>query len=99
MGTTKRRSRNEHHKRFAEIRNRTQQAFQTFVSFYLLNKMSRNVGIVWLVQFSKYLESFSMIRSGIRYIVLGRTNPTCRLVQKKNQVSHSTCLRKNQLHK
>jgi len=30
--------------------------------------MSRNVGIKLLVQFSKYLESFSMMRSGIRYI-------------------------------
>ena len=40
----------------------------TFVSFYLLNKMLRNVGIILLVQFSKHLETFSMIWSGIRYI-------------------------------
>src|SRR6218665_2662826 len=65
MRTTKCRSRNEHHKRLAEIRKRTQQSLQTFVSFYLLNKMSRNVGIILLVQFSKYLESFSMMRSDI----------------------------------
>src|SRR6218665_3586947 len=68
MGTTKRRSSNEHHKRLAEIDNRTQQSLQTFVSFYLLNKMLRNVGIILLVEFSKYLESFSMIWSGTRYI-------------------------------
>jgi len=73
MWTTKRRSHNEHHKRLAEIWNRTQQSLQTFlwfVSFYLLNKMLRNVGIILLVQFSIYLESFSMIWSGIdlRYI-------------------------------
>ena len=49
MWTTKRRTRNEHHKRLAEIRNRTQQSLQTFVSFYLLNKMLRNVGIILLV--------------------------------------------------
>ena len=65
MSTTKRRSRNEHHKRLAEIRNRTQQSLHTFGSFYLLNKMWRNVGIILLVQFSKYLERFSMIWSGI----------------------------------
>src|SRR6218665_2767860 len=65
---TKRRSRNEHHKRLAEIRNRTQQSLQTCVSFYLLNKMLRNVGIILLVQFAKYLESFRMISSVIRYI-------------------------------
>jgi len=68
MWMTKRRSRNEHHKRLAEIRNRRQQSLQTFVSFYLLNKMLLNVGIVLLIQFSKYLESFSIIWSGIRYI-------------------------------
>src|SRR6218665_3399971 len=68
MLTTNHRSRNEHHKRLAEIRNRTQQSLQTFVSFYLRNKRSQNVGIIFVVQFSKYLESFSMIRSGIRYI-------------------------------
>src|SRR6218665_1875728 len=61
MSTTKRRSHNEHHKRLAEMRNRTQQSLQTFVSFYLLNKMLWNVGIILLVQFSEYLESFSMI--------------------------------------
>src|SRR6218665_2049938 len=58
-GTTKCRSRNEHQKRLAEIRNCTQQSIQIFVSFYLLNKMLRNVGIIlWfiLVQFSKDLE-------------------------------------------
>jgi len=33
-----------------------------------MNKMLRNVGIILLVQFSKYLESFSMIWRGIRYI-------------------------------
>ena len=71
MWTTKRRSCNEHRKRLAEIRNRTQQSLQTFVSFYLLNKMLRNVGIILLVQFSKYLESFSMIWSGIRYKQFG----------------------------
>ena len=65
---TKRRSRNEHHKRLSEIRNRTQQSLQTFISLYLLTKMLRNVGIILLVQFSKYLESFSMTWSGIRYI-------------------------------
>jgi len=37
--------------------------------------MSRNVGIVWLVQFSKYLESFSMIRSGIRLSSLEEQTP------------------------
>ena len=68
MWTTKRRCRNEHHKRLAEIRNRSQQSLQTFVSFYLLNKMSWNIRIILLVQFSKYLESFSIIQSGIRYI-------------------------------
>jgi len=68
MWTTKRRSRNEHHKRLAEICNRTQQSLQTFASFYLLSKMLWNGGIILLVQFSKYLESLSMIRSGIRYI-------------------------------
>jgi len=41
---------------------------QTLVSFNLLNKMSRNVRLILLVHFSKHLESFSMIRSGIRYI-------------------------------
>jgi len=47
--------------RLAEIRNRTQQSPQTFVSFYLLNKMLQNIGIILLVQFSEYLESFSRI--------------------------------------
>ena len=32
------------------------------IFFYLLNKMLRNVGIILLVQLSKYLESFSMIK-------------------------------------
>ncbi len=41
---------------------------QTLISFYLLNKMLRYVGIILLVEFSKYLERFSMIWSGIRYI-------------------------------
>ena len=68
MWTTKRRSRNKDHKSLAEIRNRTQLSLQTFVSFYLLNKMLRNVGLVLLVQFSEHLESFSRIWSGIRYI-------------------------------
>jgi len=68
MWTTKRRSRNKHHKRLGEIRNRTQQSLQTFVSFYLLNKMLRSAGIILLVQFSEYLENFSMIWSGIRNI-------------------------------
>jgi len=68
MWTTKHWSHNEHHKRLAEIRNRTQQPLQTSVSFYLLNKMLRNVGIILLFQFSEYLESLSMIWSGIRYI-------------------------------
>jgi len=53
MLTTKRRSRNEHHKKLAEIRNRTKQSLQTFVSFYLLNKMLRNGGIILLVQFKE----------------------------------------------
>jgi len=30
-----------------------------------MNKMLQNVGIILLVQFSKYLKSFSMIRSGV----------------------------------
>jgi len=83
MWTTKRRSRNEHHRRLAEIRNRTQQSLQTCVSFYLLNKMLRNVGIILVVQFSDYLESFSMIWSDIRYIwhkqfgLLFTTEPSC----------------------
>jgi len=34
---------------------------QTLVSFYLLNKMLQRVGIILLVEFSKYLESFSMV--------------------------------------
>ena len=33
--TTKRRSRNEHHKRLAEICNRSQQSLQIFASFYI----------------------------------------------------------------
>ena len=33
MWTTKHRNRNEHHKRLAEIRNRTQQSLQTFCIF------------------------------------------------------------------
>ena len=68
MWATKRRSRNKRHKRLSEIRNCTQQSLQTFLSFYLLNKMLQNVGIIVLVQFSRYRESFSMIWSGIKYI-------------------------------
>src|SRR6218665_3226362 len=34
---------------------------QTLISFYLLNKMLQCVGIVFLVEFSKYLESFSIM--------------------------------------
>ena len=70
MWMTMRRIRNKHHKRLAEIHNRrpTQQSLQTFLSFYLPNKMLQNVGIILLVQFYKYLESFSMIWSGTRYI-------------------------------
>jgi len=34
---------------------------QTLISFYLLNKTLRCVGIVLLVELSKYLESFSVI--------------------------------------
>jgi len=33
---------------------------QTFISFYLLNTMLKYVGIILLVEFLKYLESFSM---------------------------------------
>jgi len=33
----------------------------TFIYFYLLNKMLRCVGIILLVELSKYLELFSMI--------------------------------------
>jgi len=39
---------------------------QTLVSFYLLNKMLRYVGIILLVEFSKYLESFSRSYDMIR---------------------------------
>ena len=56
------------HNRLAEIGTRMQLSVQTLVSFYLLNKLLRCVGIILLVEFSKYLESFSMIWSGIRYI-------------------------------
>jgi len=31
------------------------------MSFYVLNKMLRHVGIIFLVELSKYLESFIMI--------------------------------------
>jgi len=34
---------------------------QALISFYLLNKMLLHVGIIFLVEFYKYLESFSMI--------------------------------------
>jgi len=34
---------------------------QTLLSFYILNKMLQCVGIILMVEFSKYLESFSMI--------------------------------------
>jgi len=34
---------------------------QTLISFYLLSDMLRCVGIIVLVEFSKYLESFSVI--------------------------------------
>ena len=70
MWTTKRRSRSGHYNILAEIPTRrpTQQSVQTTVSFYLLNKILRYVGIVLLVAFSVYLESFSMVWSGIRYI-------------------------------
>jgi len=34
---------------------------QTLVSFYLLNKMLRLVGIILLVGLSKYLESFVLL--------------------------------------
>ena len=50
-----------HHNRLAEIGMRTQQSVQTLIAFYLLNKMLRCVGIIILVEFSIYLESFSMI--------------------------------------
>jgi len=66
--TTKRQNRNGHHNKLAEIGTRTQQSVQTFISFCLLNKVLRFLGIVMLVEFSKYLGSFSMIWSGIRYI-------------------------------
>ena len=51
-----------------KIRTRTQQSVQTLVSFYLLNKVLRCIGVILLVEFSKYPESFSMIWSGITYI-------------------------------
>jgi len=38
---------------------------KALVSFYLLNKMLRYVEIILIVQFSKYLESFSTIWTGI----------------------------------
>jgi len=34
---------------------------QTLVSFYPLNKISQYIGTILLVEFSKYLESFSMV--------------------------------------
>jgi len=36
---------------------------QILISFYLLSKMLRYVGIIMLVEFSKHLESFSSIWS------------------------------------
>jgi len=39
--------------RLPEIRNRAQQSVQTLVSFDLLNKMLRYVGIILPVEFSK----------------------------------------------
>jgi len=54
--------------KFAIVRN---SHFKHLYIFIYLKKMSRNVGNILLVQFSKYLESFSMIWSGIiRYIWL-----------------------------
>ena len=41
--------------------------FKKLISFYLLKKMLRYVGILFLVEFSKYLESFIMIWPRIRY--------------------------------
>src|SRR6218665_3146621 len=41
---------------------------QTLISFYLLRKLLRYVGIVLLVEFFKHLERFSMISSGVRYL-------------------------------
>ena len=59
---------NEHHNRLAEICNCTQQSVTSTIRIFLsTGKMLRNVWITLLVQFSKYLESFSMIWSGIRY--------------------------------
>jgi len=40
---------------------------QTLISFYQLNEMLRCVGIIFLVEFAKCLESFSVIWSGTRY--------------------------------
>jgi len=66
---TKRRNRNGHYIILAEVATRTQQSVRTLTSIYLLKKMLWCVGILLLVEFSKYLESFSMIKSGIRYII------------------------------
>jgi len=41
---------------------------RTLISFYLFNKMLWYVGILLLVEFSKCLESFRMIWSGISYV-------------------------------
>jgi len=58
---TKRRSRVGHHNGLAEIWTRTQQSVQTLESFYPLNKVLRCFGLILLVEFSKYPESYILI--------------------------------------
>jgi len=40
---------------------------QALISFYLLNKMLGHVGIIFVVELSKYLESFSIIDQLFRH--------------------------------
>ena len=54
ISTTKRRNRNRHQQTCWN--SHAYATVQTLVSFYLLNKMLRCVGIILLVEFSKYLK-------------------------------------------